>query len=140
MIITGAVYISQLLNVTHTLQELNMRSNDIGDDGMAVISEALQHNKLLTTLRVVKCGLSVKGTVVCKMYAKRKHLGCKKCKANQKQHANRWHFPHVCSTHHTDFSLSKHWNVFEKDYNIGLQDNLDPLQLICISFQMHNLY
>ena len=67
MIITGAVYVSQLLNVTHTLQELNMGSNDIGDDGMAVISEALQHNKSLTTLRVWQCGLSVKGTVVCKM-------------------------------------------------------------------------
>ena len=66
-VITGAVYISQLLNVTHTLQELHMGSNDIGDDGMAVISEALQHNKSLTTLRVAQCGLSVKGTVVCKM-------------------------------------------------------------------------
>ena len=67
MIITGAVYISQLLNVTHTLQDLNMRGNDIGDDGMALISEALQHNKSLTTLMVEQCGLSVKGTVVCKM-------------------------------------------------------------------------
>ena len=67
MIITGAVYISQLLNVTHTLEELDMNSNDIGDDGMAVISEALQHNKSLTTLVVALCGLSVKGTVVCKM-------------------------------------------------------------------------
>ena len=67
MIITGAVYISQLLNVTHTLQELHMSANDIGDEGMAVISEALQHNKSLTTLRVGGCGLSVKGTVVCTM-------------------------------------------------------------------------
>ena len=67
MIITGAVYISQLLNVTHTLQELHMSYNDIGDDGMAVISEALQHNKSFTTLRVQQCGLSAKGTVVCKM-------------------------------------------------------------------------
>ena len=67
MIITGAVYISQLLNVTHTLQVLIMSNNDIGDDGMAVISEALQHNKSFTTLRVELCGLSVKGTVVCKM-------------------------------------------------------------------------
>ena len=65
--ITGAVYISQLLSVTHTLQELNVNGNDIGDDGMAVISEALQHNKSFTTLWVVQCGLSVKGTVVCKM-------------------------------------------------------------------------
>ena len=67
MIITGAVYISQLLNVTHTLQVLIMGVNDIGDEGIAVISEALQHNKSLTTLRVVRCGLSVKGNVVCKM-------------------------------------------------------------------------
>ena len=66
MIITGAVYISQLLNVTTTLQWLEMRANDIGDDGMTIISEALQHNKSLTTLGVSECGLSVKGTVVCK--------------------------------------------------------------------------
>ena len=48
-----------------TLRVLNVSYNDIGDDGMAVISEALQHNKSLTTLEVVQCGLSVKGTVVC---------------------------------------------------------------------------
>ena len=48
-----------------TLRVLDVGYNDIGDDGMAVISEALQHNKSLTTLRVVECGLSVKGTVVC---------------------------------------------------------------------------
>ena len=67
IVFTGAVYISQLLNVTHTLQELDMGSNDIGDDGMAVISESLLHNKSLTELNVSWCGLSVKGTVVCKM-------------------------------------------------------------------------
>ena len=64
MIITGAVYISQLLYVTPTLQYLNIFKNDIGDEGMAIISEALQHNKSLTTLLVGWCGLSVKGTVV----------------------------------------------------------------------------
>jgi len=67
MIITGAVYISQLLNATYTLQVLDMSRNDIGDDGMAVISETLQHNKSLITLNVEQCGLSAKGTVVCKM-------------------------------------------------------------------------
>ena len=67
MVITGAVYISQLLNVTHTLQVLYMSRNDIGDDGMAVISEVLQHNTSFTKLSVEQCGLSVKGTVVCKM-------------------------------------------------------------------------
>ena len=66
MIITGAVYISQLLNVTPTLQSLDMSNNDIGDEGMAIISEALQHNKSLIRLFVSGCGLSVKGTVVCK--------------------------------------------------------------------------
>ena len=48
-----------------TLQELDVSNNDISDDGMALISEALQHNKSLTTLKVAECGLSVKGTVVC---------------------------------------------------------------------------
>ena len=61
MIITGAVYISQLLNVTPILQNLNIGNNDFGDEGMAIISDALQHNKLLTKLKVEECGLSVKG-------------------------------------------------------------------------------
>ena len=50
-----------------TLRVLDVSLNYIGDDGMAVISEALQYNKSLTTLRVAWCGLSVKGTVLCKM-------------------------------------------------------------------------
>jgi len=48
-----------------TLRVLDVSENDIGDDGMAVISETLQHNKSLTELRVADCGLSVEGTVVC---------------------------------------------------------------------------
>ena len=62
MIITGTVYISQLLNVTHTLQMLELSNNDIGDDGMAIISEDLQHNKSLTILVVDNCGFAVKGS------------------------------------------------------------------------------
>ena len=62
MTITGAVYISQLLNVTPTLQYLDMNDNDIGDEGIAIISEALQDNKSLTKLKVDECGISVKGT------------------------------------------------------------------------------
>ena len=50
-----------------TLRVLDVADIDIGDDGMAVISEALQHNKSFTKLVVAECGLSVKGTVVCKM-------------------------------------------------------------------------
>ena len=70
MIITGAVYISQLLNVLRTLQKFDVSHNDISDAGMAEITEALQRNKSLTRLRVDKCGLSVKGIIVCiyKMY------------------------------------------------------------------------
>ena len=57
----GALYISQLLNVTHTLQELTINYNNIGDDGMGLISEALQHKNSLTKLDVGQCGLLVKG-------------------------------------------------------------------------------
>ena len=61
------MYISELLNVTCTLQDLG---NDIGDDGMAAISEALQHNKSLTELNIMECGLSVKSiaTICIEMY------------------------------------------------------------------------
>ena len=48
-----------------TLRVLDVSHNDIGDDGMAVISEALQNSKSLTKLNVEKCGLSVQGNVVC---------------------------------------------------------------------------
>ena len=46
-----------------TLRRLDVTEDDIGDEGMAIISEALQHNKSLTRLSVQRCGLSVKGTV-----------------------------------------------------------------------------
>ena len=46
-----------------TLKVLDVSNNDIGDEGMAIISEALQHNKSLTILDVLRCGLSVEGTV-----------------------------------------------------------------------------
>ena len=48
-----------------TLRVLDVSCNDIGDEGMAVTSKALQHNKSLTTLDLVQCELSVKGTVLC---------------------------------------------------------------------------
>ena len=48
-----------------TLRVLDVNYNYIRDNGMAIISEALQHNESLTTLKVAWCGLSVKGTVVC---------------------------------------------------------------------------
>ena len=53
-----------LITGSATLRVLDFTVDDIGDEGMAIISEALQHNKSLTTLTVTQCGLSVKGTVV----------------------------------------------------------------------------
>ena len=44
-----------------TLRVLYVSFNDIGDDGIAIISEALQNNKSLTLLSVHRCGLSVEG-------------------------------------------------------------------------------
>ena len=48
-----------------TLRVLDISYNDIGDDWMAVISEAIQHSKSLTILEVAGCRLSAKGTVKC---------------------------------------------------------------------------
>ena len=48
-----------------TLRELDVSWNEIANDGMAVISEALQNSKSLTKLYVYQCGLSVKGNVMC---------------------------------------------------------------------------
>ena len=50
-----------------TLRELNVSFNDNGDDWISVITEGLQSNKTLAKLNVSYCGLSVKGTVLCKM-------------------------------------------------------------------------
>ena len=50
-----------------TLRELDVRGNQIGDNGMSLITEGLQSNKMLTKLNVTMCDLSVKGTVLCKM-------------------------------------------------------------------------
>ena len=66
MITTGAIAISKILMGNCTLQVLNVSDNSIGDDGISVIVEQLQHITTLTELRVVlKCGLTVKGTIVC---------------------------------------------------------------------------
>ena len=44
-----------------TLRVLHVGQNEIGDDGISMISEELQHNNSLTKLLVYGCGLSVKG-------------------------------------------------------------------------------
>ena len=67
MIITGAIAVSKLLMGNCSLQELYVCNNNIGDDGISVIAEQLQHITTLHTLNVSSCGLSVKGsyTVLC---------------------------------------------------------------------------
>ena len=44
-----------------TLRVLNIGWNEIGDDGILMISEELQHNNSLSKMVVQHCGLSVKG-------------------------------------------------------------------------------
>ena len=51
-----------------TLKELDVSFNDIGDNGISAITEWLLSNKTLTMLNVSRCKLSVKGTVLYKMY------------------------------------------------------------------------
>ena len=51
-----------------TLRELDVGYNDIGDNGISVITERLLSNKTLTKLDISNCELSVKGTILYKMY------------------------------------------------------------------------
>ena len=55
----------------HSLERLNICCNNIGDDGISVIVEQLQHITTLTKLNVSNCGLSVKGNVtyIAKIYS-----------------------------------------------------------------------
>ena len=45
-----------------TLRVLDINANDIGDDGMAVLSEALEKNRSLIKLNLQWYGLSAKGS------------------------------------------------------------------------------
>lgn len=44
------------------LRHLNVSGNDIGDDGISVITKGLQCNLALTKLNVSRCKISVKGS------------------------------------------------------------------------------
>ena len=61
MITTGAIVVSKLLVGNCTLQVLSVGDNAIGDDGISVIVEQLQHITTLTELYMRNCGLSAKG-------------------------------------------------------------------------------
>ena len=60
---TGIVHIDDMLTINCTLQVLNFEGNDIGDNGVSLISKGLYKNANLTELWVQRCSLSVKGNV-----------------------------------------------------------------------------
>ena len=60
MITTGAISISKMMMVNHSLQELNMRNNNIGDDGISAIAGALG-NCQINILSVNQCGITLTG-------------------------------------------------------------------------------
>ena len=66
-IITGANCLGELLKNNHSLQELDIRSNPIGDEGMSSIASGLACSNMCTCtlikLNVSACELSEKGTV-----------------------------------------------------------------------------
>ena len=60
MITTGAISISKMMMVNHSLQELYISYNNIGDDGISAIAGALGNCKI-SKLNVKECGISVTG-------------------------------------------------------------------------------
>ena len=60
MITTGAISISKMMMVNHSLQELYMWSNNIGDDGISAIAGALANCKI-NKLYVNECGITLTG-------------------------------------------------------------------------------
>ena len=60
MIITGAISISNMMMVNHSLQELVMGCNNIRDDGISAIARGLGNCKI-TKLSVGHCHITVTG-------------------------------------------------------------------------------
>ena len=60
MITTGAISISQALMVNQTLLKLNMRDNNITDDGITAIAGSLRSSSI-TELDVMWCGITFTG-------------------------------------------------------------------------------
>ena len=60
MITTGAISISKMMMVNHSLQELYMGHNNIGDDGISAIAGALGNCKI-NILDVQQCGITLTG-------------------------------------------------------------------------------
>ena len=60
MITTGAISISNMMMVNHSLRELDMSFNNIGDDGISAIARELGNCKI-NTLFLIQCGIAVTG-------------------------------------------------------------------------------
>ena len=60
MITTGAISISKMMIVNHSLQHLIMWNNNIGDDGISAIAGALG-NCNINILDVQQCGITLTG-------------------------------------------------------------------------------
>ena len=60
MITTGAISISKMMMVNHSLQQLHMSSNNISDDGISAIAGALDTCKI-NILDVQQCGITLTG-------------------------------------------------------------------------------
>ena len=60
MITTGAISISNMMMVNHSLQQLDMEHNNIGDDGISAIARGLGNCKI-NELEVDHCGITVTG-------------------------------------------------------------------------------
>ena len=57
---TGAVSVSEMIKINHTLQVLNISENQIGDVGIAAIAESLICAKIID-LNVSTCGITFTG-------------------------------------------------------------------------------
>ena len=62
MITTGAISISEMMMVNHSLQELDITENNIGDDGISAIAGALGNCKI-SKLDVGWCGITLTGAI-----------------------------------------------------------------------------
>jgi len=57
----GAIYIKKLLMENKMITSLNVGYNQIGDEGVASITEGLLYNHTVTTVIMYGCGFSGKG-------------------------------------------------------------------------------
>ena len=61
MITTGAISISEMMMVNHSLQQLDMSDNNIGDSGISAIAGALSNCKIDDVLNVSGCNITLHG-------------------------------------------------------------------------------